>query len=252
MRIAIVGIGRLGSVFARVLSKSHEVLLIDREQKRSSELAAEICAQPVKDLSSVLTADMIILAVKPSHMEEVIGQVKGAPLIVSCAAGVSIGQMESWGARNIIRVMPNICAEVGSAVIAYSLHPEVERKEKPFLTAFSSLGLCIKTAESHLDPITAASGSGPAFLAFIAQAMIDEAERSGLDRETAEKCVAQTLLGTGKLMRSGWSAKRIVDTVASPGGTTEAGLRMLGERGADKAIHEAIRLATAKAKSIGK
>ncbi len=252
MRIAIVGVGRLGSVFARVLSKSHEVLLVDREQRHAAELAAEVCAQPVKDLNSVLTADMIVVAVKPAHVEEVIRQVKGAPLIVSCAAGVTIDRMESWGARNVIRVMPNICAEVGAAVIAYSLHPEVERKEKVFLTAFSSLGLCIKTAESHLDPITAASGSGPAFLAFVAQAMIEEAERSGLDRATAEKCVAQTLLGTGKLMRSGWSAQRIIETVASPGGTTEEGLAMLRERGADRAMHEAIRLAAAKARGIGK
>src|SRR5262249_30204608 len=151
-------------------------------------------------------------------------EVKEARLLVSCAAGVPIRKLESWGARKVIRIMPNICAEVGEAVIAYSLHPEAEAREKDFLTAVSALGMGIKTDESHLDPITATSGSGPAFVAFFAEAMIEEAVRNGLERETAERCVAQTLLGTGLLMKSGWSTERIRKTVASPGGTTESGL----------------------------
>jgi pyrroline-5-carboxylate reductase len=251
MRIAIVGIGRLGSVFARVLSRKHELLLVDRDFEHARNIASELGAQPIKDLLLANEAEMVVIAVKPPHVEEVAKQLKDAPLIVSCAAGVPIRKFESWGIRNIIRIMPNICAEVEEAVIAYSLHPEVEKKEKPFLTAFSSLGLCIKTDESHLDPITAASGSGPAFVAFFAKAMIDEAVRNGLAPETAERIVAQTFVGTGKLMLSGWSADKIRETVASPGGTTEAGLKML-EGKADKAIHEAIRFAADKARELGK
>jgi pyrroline-5-carboxylate reductase len=252
MRIAIVGIGRLGTVFARVLSRKHELLLVDRDFENARNVAADIGAQPIKDILLAKEAEMVIVAVKPAHVEEVIRQIKDAPLIVSCAAGVPIRKLESWGADNVIRIMPNICAEVEEAVIAYSLHPEVEKKEKVFLTAFSSLGLCIKTDESHLDPITAASGSGPAFIAFFAEAMIEEAVRNGLVRETAEKCVAQTLVGTGKLMLSGWSTRKIRETVASPGGTTEAGLKMLEEKKANKAIHEAVGFATQKARELGK
>ncbi len=252
MRIAIIGIGRLGGVFARVLSQKHEMILVDRDFEKARNVAADLGAQAVKDISLATEAEMVIVAVKPPHVEEVVKQVKAAPLIVSCAAGVPIRKLESWGTVNVIRIMPNICAEVEEAVIAYSLHPEAERKEKAFLTAFSSLGLCIKTDESHLDPITAASGSGPAFMAFFAEAMIEEAVRNGLARETAEKCVAQTLVGTGKLMLSGWTPKRITETVASPGGTTEAGLKMLEEKKANKAIHEAIRFATDKARELGK
>ncbi|MFH0884627.1 MAG: pyrroline-5-carboxylate reductase [Candidatus Micrarchaeota archaeon] len=252
MRIAIIGIGRLGSVFARALSRSHELLLIDRDFESARVVASELGAQPVKDIAQARTCDMVIIAVKPVHVEEVVRQVLDAPLIVSCAAGIPIKKLESYGAERVIRVMPNICAEVSEAVIAYALHPEVEKKEKVFLTAFSSLGLCIKTDESHLDPITAASGSGPAFVAFFAEAMIEEATKSGLNRETAEKCVAQTFLGTGRLMRSGWSTKKIIETVANPGGTTEAGLKMLDQKGANKAIHEAIRFATNKTRELGK
>ncbi|HSB46833.1 MAG TPA: pyrroline-5-carboxylate reductase [Candidatus Bilamarchaeum sp.] len=252
MRIAIIGVGRLGSVFARALSKRHELMLIDRDFANAKNLALDIGAKPLEDLKLAAGAEMVVVAVKPAHVEEVISQLKDAPLIVSCAAGIPLKKLESFGAKTVIRIMPNICAEVEEAVIAYSLHPEAEKKEKLFLTAFSPLGLCIKTDESHLDPITAASGSGPAFVAFIAQAMIDEAVANGLHEETAEKAVAQTLVGTGKLMLSGWSARKIRDTVASPGGTTEAGLKMLEDKKADQAIHEALRFATAKARELGK
>jgi pyrroline-5-carboxylate reductase len=252
MRIAIVGIGRLGSVFAKALSKRHELMLIDRDFENAKNLAGDLGAGAVRDLKAAAEAEMTIIAVKPAHVEEVVRQIGDASLLVSCAAGIQIKKLESWGGRSVIRIMPNICAEVEEAVIAYALHPEAEKKEKLFLTAFAPLGLCIKTDESHLDPITAASGSGPAFVAFFAEAMIEEAVRTGLHPETAEKAVAQTLVGTGKLILSGWSPKRIRETVASPGGTTEAGLRMLEDKKANKAIHEAIRFAANKARELGK
>ncbi|MEW6723148.1 MAG: pyrroline-5-carboxylate reductase [Candidatus Micrarchaeota archaeon] len=252
MRIAVIGIGRLGTVFAKALSRGHELILIDRDFERAKAVASDIGAQPVRDLAAAKDCQMAVIAVKPAHVEEVVRQLKDAPLIVSCAAGVPLKKLEAWGAGCVIRMMPNICAEVEEAVIAYALHPEAERKEKLFLTAFAPLGLCIKTDETHLDPITAASGSGPAFIAFFAQAMIEEAVANGLHPETAEKAVAQTLVGTGKLMLSGWSAGKIRETVASPGGTTEEGLKMLERKEANKAIHEAIRFATAKARELGK
>lgn len=252
MRIAIVGIGRLGTVFAKALSKRHELILIDRVFENAKNLGVDIGAQAVRDLKLASECDMVVVAVKPAHVQEVMEQLKDARLVVSCAAGVPIRKLESWGTRRVIRIMPNICAEVEEAVIAYSLHPEVEKKEKLFLTAFAPLGMCIKTDEGHLDPITAASGSGPAFVAFFAQAMIDAAVESGLHPETAERVVAQTLVGTGRLMLSGWPARRIRETVASPGGTTEAGLKLLEQKGADKAIRDAIRFAAAKARELGK
>lgn len=252
MRIAIIGIGRLGGVFAKALAHGHELVLVDRDYERARGVAADVGALPAKDLAQAATCDISIIAVKPAHVEGVARQLSGAPLIVSCAAGVPIAKFESWGVQRVIRIMPNICAEVGEAVVAYALHPEVEGKERLFLAAFSALGMCVKADESHLDALTAASGSGPAFVAFFAEAMIEEAVRGGLDRDTAERCVAQTFMGTGKLMRSGWSTKKVIETVASPGGTTEAGLRMLEQKAANKAIHEAIRFSVHKARELGK
>ncbi len=252
MRIAIIGVGRLGSVFASVLSRSHEVLLIDADFKRAAEVAASLGARAAKDIKNALDFEIVIIAVKPQNVEQVVREIGSAQLLVSCAAGVPISKLESWGAQRVIRIMPNICAEVQSAVIAYCLHPEAEKKEKVFLTAFASLGLCVKTDETHLDPITAISGSGPAFVALLANAMIEQAVSEGLDEELAERAVAQTLVGTGKLMLAGWTTKKIIETVASPGGTTEAGLKMLDKAGATKAVKDAVAFATAKAKEIGK
>ena len=252
MKIAIVGVGRLGSVFARVFSKSHEVILIDREYGRVLEVSAETGAKPEKDLAKSVQCEMVLVAVKPEHLEDVIRQIKDARLIVSCASGVSIRTIESWGAKSVIRIMPNICAEANEAVIAYALHQENEKKVKPFLTAFSYLGMCMRTDESHLEPLAAVSGSGPAFVAFFAQAMVDEAIAQGLDKEFAAKAVAQTLVGTGKMMLGGWPTKLIIETVASPGDSTEDGLKMLQDKKTSKAVHEAIRLATKRVKEPGK
>jgi pyrroline-5-carboxylate reductase len=252
MKIAIVGVGRLGSVFARALSKGHELILIDRDFRHAVEVASPIGAQAVKDLAAAKTADMAIIAVKPQHVEDVVGQIKDAPLIVSCAAGIPLNKFESWGARNTIRIMPNICAEVGEAVIAYAIHPEVEKKERLFLAVFSSLGMCIKADEDHLDAITATSGSGPAFVAFFAEAMIGEAVGNGLDRETTEMVVAQTFLGTGKLMKAGWSTKKIIEAAASPGSSAAESLKALEKKGADKAIRGAMGLAAVRTRKPGK
>lgn len=252
MRIAIIGIGRLGRIFADALSRHHELILIDRDFGNALDVASRLGAQPIKDLHEAESCDMAIVAVKPAHAEEVVRQIAKSPLIISCAAGVPIARLESWGAQKVIRIMPNICVDVNEALIAYSLHPEVERKERLFLAAFSSLGLCLKADESHLDAITAISGSGPAFLAYFAKAMMDEAAAIGLSPETAQICVAQTFLGTGKLMLGGWSPEKIIATAASPGGATEEGLKALIKKGAGKPLGGAIRLAARKAGKLGK
>ncbi|MFH1785475.1 MAG: pyrroline-5-carboxylate reductase [Candidatus Micrarchaeota archaeon] len=252
MRIAIVGVGRLGAIIARALSEHHEVILVDRHPEKLVTLATDVGAKATDDMNVAKFVDIVVISVKPTQMEEVIKKLPETNLLVSCAAGIPLRKLESWGAKNVIRIMPNICAEVDQAVIAYAMHTETERKQKVFLTAFTALGMCIKVDEHQLDPITAVSGSGPAFVAYFAQAMIEEAILQGLSEEDAELVIAQTLVGTGTLMKSGWSAQKIIETVASPGGTTEEGLKMLEEKGTSKAIHNAVKFATAKAKELGK
>jgi pyrroline-5-carboxylate reductase len=252
MRIAIIGVGRLGTIIAKALSEHHEVILVDHHPEDLVTLAADVGAKATDDLSVVQFAELTIITVKPSQVEALVKKLPETRLVVSCAAGIPLKKFESWGMKNVIRIMPNICAEVDQAVIAYTMYPEIERKEKVFLTAFTAIGMCIKVDESHMDAITSTSGAGPAFMAYFAQAMIEEAIAHGLTEEDAELVVAQTLIGTGTLMKSGWSTKKIIDTVVSPGGITEAGLKMLDEKGANKAIHNAIKKATEKARELGR
>lgn len=252
MRIAIIGVGRLGTVIAKALSERNEVILLDRHPEDLVKLAVDVGAKATDDISVTNFVDIVVVSVKPAQVEEVIRKLPETSLVVSCAAGIPIKKLEGWGAKNVIRIMPNICAEVNQAVIAYALHAETVRKEKIFLTAFNVLGMCLKVDEEHLDPITAASGSGPAFIAYFAQAMMEEAVAHGLTEEDAELVVAQTLIGTGTLMKNGWSAKKIIETVASPGGTTEAGLKMLDGKKVSEAIRNAAKFATVKARELGK
>ncbi|MBI5228422.1 pyrroline-5-carboxylate reductase [Candidatus Micrarchaeota archaeon] len=252
MRIALIGIGRLGKALATALSKKHELILVDKDFEETKKSAEKTGGKAAKGLNEIKNPEMIIIAVKPAHVQEVIGQIKGPATVVSCAAGIPIRKLEEWGTgtRNIIRIMPNIAAECNEAVIAYATNDE--QNEKRFLAAFSSVGVCLKVEEKNLDPITAISGSGPAFLAFFAKAMIAEAVAEGLDEATAQKAVAQTLIGTGQLMLWDWSPQKIIETVASPGGTTEAGLKMLEADKASEAVKKAVKFATEKARELGK
>ncbi len=250
MKIALIGIGRLGKVLANTLSKKHEMILVDRDYSETKQSSEKTGAKAVKDLAEIKNPEMIIIAVKPAQVQEVVKQITGTPIVVSCAAGIPIRKLEEWGAKNIVRIMPNIAAECNQAAIAYTTNNE--KNEKIFLTAFSNVGLCIKVNETDMDPITAVSGSGPAFLAFFAQAMMEEAVAQGLDQKTAQKAIGQTLIGTGKLMLTDWDPKKIMETVASPGGTTEAGLKMLEADKANETIKKAIKFATEKARELGK
>lgn len=252
MKIAIVGVGRLGSVFARILSKKHSLILIDKNPDSISSLGNELSCKISSKETDANDCDLIVLCVKPSYIQEVVSKLNPQKLIVSSAAGISINKLESYGSKSVIRIMPNICAEVSSAFIAYSYNENAKSFVGKFLEVFSDLGLCILVDESKLDPITAVSGSGPAFLAYIAQTISESAISEGLDKKTAELAIAQTMLGTAKLLLNGWDTNKIISTVASPGGTTEAGLKLLDSEGVKKTINKMIKNSIEKARELGR
>ncbi len=252
MKIAIIGVGRLGSVFAKAISKNHSVILVDPSSPNLSEFASKIGAKILDSPSKISDVDFAIISVKPSYVGDVASKLPHSIPIISCAAGIPISKIQSFGPKKVIRIMPNICIDVNEATIAYSLSNDTISLEKNFLSLFNSLGLCIKIDEKDLDPITAASGSGPAFIAYFAKAMIEQSISDGLSEEVAKKAVSQTLIGVGKMLQSGWTSQKIIETVASPGGTTEAGLKMLSQNKTDSSIKEALKFATSKARELGK
>lgn len=203
-------------------------------------------------------ADIIILAVKPQHMQEVLEEISAhvnKKLVISIAAGISLDYLSGYlkGAK-LIRSMPNNPALVGAGITAISpaadagLHAVQVAEE-----IFKSIGEVIILEEKYQDAVTGLSGSGPAFVYLMLQGMIEGGLKSGLDKEVAGKLALQTMLGAVKtLQQSGKMPDELISMVASPGGTTEKGLAVLEKGRLKEIISQAIEAATKRAKELNR
>jgi pyrroline-5-carboxylate reductase len=183
-------------------------------------------------------SDVLVLAVKPQTMREVLHELRpevtGEHLVVSVAAGIPIASIdEGLGARGrIVRVMPNTPALVGEGASAYAMGPRTTPDDEALVTGcLESVGRAVRVPESLLDAVTGLSGSGPAFVYVMIEALSDGGVRVGLPRDVATLLAVQTVLGAAMTVReTGLHPGVLKDQVASPGGTTIAGLHEL-ERG---------------------
>jgi pyrroline-5-carboxylate reductase len=203
-------------------------------------------------------AQLCLLAVKPQVIPLVVGQLAGQipadTLVVSIAAGISLDYLqEQLGTTRIIRVMPNTPCLIGRAASAYAAGPgattaDAERVEH-LLTA---VGLAFALEEQYIDAVTGLSGSGPAYVYLLIEAMTEGGVAMGLPAEVAAKLAAQTVLGAAELvLESGLHPLALTDQVTSPGGTTLAGLAVLKEREVRAAVMEAVRAATERSIELG-
>ena len=201
----------------------------------------------------------VLLAVKPQQMPEVLKEIRPSVdknhLILSIAAGLDTDffQKRLPAGTRFIRIMPNLCAMIGEGAAALYAIPEVNRGDRAFaLKIFSAAGRAVFVdSEDQLDTVTAVSGSVPAFVYLFIDAMIEAGEKQGLPRELGRMLVLQTLIGAAKMIdRSPEPIPMMIERVASKGGTTEAGLSILTERGFKELIEETIRAATQRAKEL--
>ncbi|MGO9470165.1 MAG: pyrroline-5-carboxylate reductase [Isosphaeraceae bacterium] len=196
-------------------------------------------------------SDVLVLAVKPQSMRQALDELRPfvTPnhLIVSIAAGVTIASIvERLGpAARVVRVMPNTPALIGQGASAYALGPHVGREDEAVVSAFlSSVGVAVCVAESLLDAVTGLSGSGPAFVFLMVEALSDGGVRAGLPRDVATLLAAQTVAGAARLvLETGLHPGVLKDQVASPGGTTIAGLHALERGGVRGALIDAVEAA---------
>jgi pyrroline-5-carboxylate reductase len=203
-------------------------------------------------------SDVLVFAVKPQTMPQVLRElgplVRPAHLVISIAAGISIETLtEALGPeRSIVRVMPNTPALLGEGASAYALGPGVRDDDEALVKAFlSSVGRAIQVPETLLDAVTGLSGSGPAFVYLIIEALADGGVRVGLPREVATMLAAQTVLGSARMvMESGLHPGVLKDQVASPGGTTIAGLHALERAGVRGALIDAVEAATRRSAEL--
>ena len=264
--IAFLGAGQMAEAFVRGLLRAElvsagDVWLSDIRPGRTRQLATDLGVNAADtNLDAVSHADVILLSVKPQDvpglLDDIGADVRSDHLVISIAAGVTLATLEKRLPHHppVIRVMPNTPALVqsGMAVLA----PGARATEQHVATAlrlFAALGRAIVLPERHLDAVTALSGSGPAFLAIVAEALSDAGVRVGLPRDVAHLLAAQTMLGTGRMLAdTGLHPALLKEAVASPGGTSIAGIHAMERGGIRALIMDAIVAATERSTELGR
>jgi len=263
-KIAFLGAGNMSEaiikgILGAGLFHSDALIASDRSPQRVSVLQDRYKIRTtLSNSEAALEGDIVILGVKPSVVELVLGEVgvllKGK-LLISVAAGIPIAQIRKHLDEKVavIRAMPNAAALVlaGATVLAGGSNVDLALLRQ-CVAIFESIGKCWVLEESLLDAVTGLSGSGPAFVMVVIEAMTEGGVKCGLDYDTALALSAQTVYGAGKwLIESGSHPVALKDFVASPGGTTIAGLHKLESAGVRAVFISAVETATLRSKELG-
>lgn len=239
MTIALLGAGVMGGTLLAALVRSGhdpaDLLVADKSADRASAVAQAHGARAVSAADAVAGADVVVVAVKPQDMAALVAEihdvVRPGALVVSIAAGISTAFLENRlpEGTSVVRVMPNTPALVDQGMSALSPGKHCSPEQLEQATALmASVGKVIVLDESHQDAVTAISGSGPAYIFYVVEAMIEAGVLLGLPRDTATELVVQTLYGAATMIReTGTHPTVLREQVSSPGGTSVAALRAL-------------------------
>lgn len=265
-RIGFIGAGKMATALAKGFMAAGcctaaEISASDVYPSAAAQFAESTHAKVSPDNAGLVTAsDILFLSVKPQNMAGVLTELRplleDRHLIVSIAAGITLATIEGGlgAGRRVIRVMPNTPCLVNESASGYALGasatPEDERVLQQLLSA---VGLAVKVPEHLLNAVTGLSGSGPAFVYQMIEALSDGGVRVGLPRDVATRLAAQTLLGAAKMvLETGEHPGQLKDAVTSPGGTTIAGLHALEQGGLRASLMNAVVAATQRAIELGK
>jgi pyrroline-5-carboxylate reductase len=228
---------------------AEELIVTARREERARELAERYgVSATIANADAVGRAEVLVLMVKPQDMESLLEQISAAvradQLVVSFAAGIRTSFVEKHLAKDVpvVRVMSNVAVLVDEAMTVVA--PGANADDKHLALAEELLGYVgrvLRLKETHLDAITATSGSGPAYFFLLAEAMIEACILLGLSRDVATELIIQTMLGSAKMLRdTGKHPVELREMVTSPGGTTIAAIRHLEEAGVRAAFLNAI------------
>jgi pyrroline-5-carboxylate reductase len=263
--IGFIGAGQMAQALARgfVAAKLLEGRQIVAADPAAGAIEAFCKAVPRADRLPdnrrvVERADVIFLAVKPQSVAGVLSELSGRmgadKLVISIAAGVRLKSLaEGFGPARLVRVMPNTPCLVGLSASAYSMGPGTTPADAELVAGLlGAVGRAVAVDEKLLDAVTGLSGSGPAYVYVMIEALTDGAVRIGLPREVAAMLAAQTFKGAAEMvLATGEHPAALKDRVASPGGTTIAGLQALEAHGVRAALMAAVEAATRRAAELG-
>ncbi|MDQ1298268.1 MAG: Pyrroline-5-carboxylate reductase [Campylobacterota bacterium] len=248
--ITLIGNGKMALAIAKGLKGDYSLEVIGRTKECLDHFETALGAPLKKCLyeDSSCEGKTLIVCVKPANLQEISTRLNGkAKSLYSVLAGVSLASLHCISAHSYVRAMPNLAAEVGLSMT--SLVGDVSLRDEA-IDLFSSIGKTLwLTSEKELDVATALAGSGPAYLALVAEALCDGAVREGLKREDALTLMRGLFKGFGTLIQT-TQPSSLKDSVMSPGGTTAAGYAALEKSGVRYGCMEAITTAYEKAKSL--
>lgn len=264
--IGFIGSGNMASAMiggiinAKLVVPNH-IICSDPSRTKLNNLHSRYGITTTTDNCEVATkSDVLILSIKPQFYPEVIQEIKAQVndnmIIVVIAAGQKIETIKKLFEKNVkvVRAMPNTPALVGEGMAALSPCPMVLPEELDLIcNIFNSFGKCEVIAENLMDAVTAVSGSSPAFVFMIIEAMADGAVLEGMPRDKAYTFAAQAVLGSAKMvLETGKHPAQLKDIVCSPGGTTIQGVSVLEESGLRASILKAIQATAKKSKDMSK
>jgi len=263
MKLAMIGAGRMGGTILRMLkgAGSWSLAACEPDPKGREALSQEMGkgVKLVEKVEELGEAEVILLAVKPAMLEKVAGWLRGrrdSYLLISILAGVTTERLakEAGGKARVVRAMPNQALRVGEGVTAICAGSGAKKEDLEVARKIFALGgTVLEIGEEQMDVVTALSGSGPAFMAKWVEELEKAAARAGLDAKVAGELAARTMLGTGALLvREGITPGDLCAAVASPGGTTEAGLKVMQVGGMEVLAEKAMSAAVQRAKELAR
>ncbi|MGQ9679385.1 MAG: pyrroline-5-carboxylate reductase [Candidatus Bathyarchaeia archaeon] len=257
--VSVIGAGVIGGAIAKCLAKSNLVKKVIATRRKVEKLKSleEIGVEACSDnLYAADAADVVFICVKPGDMEKILTQIKDkilGKLIVSTAAIIPLSFYSSISpSSKFVRTMPNVAALVGGSFTAYCCNGNLTVQDKELVKELlTTLGPCEEIEEKYMDAITGLSGSGPAYIAHIIEALMYAGLKVGLPRDLAMYSSTQAVLGTAKMIIDGnYSPPAIKEMVTTPGGTTIEGIYQLEDGKVATALIKAVEAATNKCASI--
>ncbi|HID57280.1 TPA: pyrroline-5-carboxylate reductase [Candidatus Poribacteria bacterium] len=265
MRLGILGVGNMGEAILRGVLKGEilgvsQISIYDVVREKVERLSGELGVRGVSSIADLVDlSDAILYSAKPQNVPEVLPELarhmKPPKFLISIAAGVKTGRLESFFSDEIpvVRVMPNIAALIGESASAVCPGRFASREHLDFaLRVFRAVGRAIVVEERLMDAVTGLSGSGPAFIFLIIEALADAGVQLGLPSEEATTLAIQTVLGAAKLIsETGEHPALLKNRVTSPGGTTAAGVFELESSGVRAAVMKAVIAAAKRSEELG-